>query len=376
MNIKPENKLTIKKILEVSPFEDLEHYLNDLRDRVDDSIIKTNNLRIKYRKELLQGNPDLEEGIKRPSKEALEWARGLLVSGTVAASDGTISTVSLLGGSKIQVGVVIVFNKGEVVDYVTKIFEREITEDTGKAVDYFKKLKKTRNISNLLSRAVMLYSERQLLLEHEADWRMIHGELLPHELRTGAGNPKDNLPLAFKLVHDYINTKSFVAVTEGSNDIDILNAAILLEPGEYFVLKTLTDVLNLFLNGDKDTGQSKANFTKKDERKFRDFISQVGDNISIVMVKAGDKPFLLECHSEYIEKAVALFLADSLWTRGFPLDGSAFTVRGFPYHIDLADQVARTLLKGSDFQNFIERRLFDLSVESGIFDIDPRKTRI
>jgi hypothetical protein len=33
----------------------------------------------------------------------------------------------LLGGSKIQVGVVIVFNSGEVVDLVTRIFEVELS---------------------------------------------------------------------------------------------------------------------------------------------------------------------------------------------------------------------------------------------------------
>ncbi|MNN99618.1 hypothetical protein D3C81_2193060 [compost metagenome] len=58
-----------------------------------------------------------------------------------------------------------------------------------------------------------------------------------------------------------------------------------------------------------------------------------------------------------------------------PTDGSAFTIRGFPYHIDLADQVARTLFKGSDFRNFVEARLFELGLEAGVFDIDPRRTR-
>ena len=148
-----------------------------------------------------------------------------------------------------------------------------------------------------------------------------------------------------------------------------------MEPGEYFVVKTLTDVLNLFLNGDPDTGQSQANFINKDKERFRGFIQAVGEKVSIVLAKASNKPFLLECHSNRIEEAVALFMADSLWTKGFPSDGSTFTIRGFPYHIDLADQIARTLLKGSDFQSFVESRLFEIGLESGVFEIDPRKTR-
>jgi hypothetical protein len=365
----------MEEILRDYPWASFEKHLDDLKERVDKSITKTNELRSKYRDELLKQNPEIRQGIKRPSTQSLEDAEKLLTMGTVAASDGTISPVPLLGGSKIQVGVVIVFNKGKIVDFVTKIFEAEITKDTGKAIDYFQNLRGTRKISNLLARAIMLFGERKLLLEQSADWRMLHGEIMPHELRTGAGNPAKNLDLAFQIVEGYIKSEQFLAVSEASDDIDILNAAILLEPGEYFIVKTLTDVLNLFLNGDPETGQSQANFINKDKERFRRFIQAVGEKVSIVLAKASNKPFLIECHSERIEEAVALFMADSLWTKGYPSDGSAFTIRGFPYHIDLADQIARTLLKGSDFQSFVESRLFEIGIESGVFEIDPRKTR-
>lgn len=371
-----DQRPSLQEVINRSPWTNLEQHLDDLKERVDSSINKTNNLRARYREELLTQNPDIVHNIKRPSEQSLQAAQQLLMSGTVAASDGTVSPVPLLGGSKIQVGVVIVFNKGHIVDYITKIFETEITQDSGTAMEYFQNLRDTRKISNLVARAIMLFGERKLLLDHEADWRMMHGELLPHELRTGAGKPQQNLPLAFQLIETYVERKNFLAISEASDDIDILNAAILLEPGEYIYIKSLTDVLNLFLNGDENTGQARANFTERDLRKFRDFIQSVGNKISIVLVKAGNKPFLMECHSDQIEEAVALFFADSLWTRGFDLHGSSFTVRGFPYHIDLADQVARTLIKGSDFQNYVESRLFDIGIESGFFDIDPRKTRI
>lgn len=364
---------TIEDVLKNYPWTNFENHLDDLKERVDKSIIKTNELRQKYREELLAQNPAIRDGIKRPSKQALESAENLLLTGTVAASDGTISSVPLLGGSKIQVGVVIVFNKGKVVDYVTKIFEAEITKDTGNAIDYFQNLRGTRKISNLLSRAIMLFGERRLLLEQNSDWRMLHGEVMPHELRTGAGNPQENLQPAFEIVQEYIKKEKFIAVSEASDDIDVLNAAILLEPGEYIVIKDYTNALSLFLDG--DIIQSGANFNTEDKRRFRDFIQKVGPEISIILAKASNKPFFLECHTNRIEEAVALFMADSLWTKGYPSDGSAFTVRGFPYHIDLADQIARTLLKGSDFQSFVEGRLFDIEIESGMFEINPRETR-
>lgn len=368
--------LTLSTILDRFPWRKLEDHLNAFPERIDKSIKKTHILRQQYRQELLKNTPTLRQKIKRPSPEKLEWAKQLLLTGTVAASDGTISTVPHLGGSKIQLGIVIVFNKGKVVDYVTNVMEPEITSGTESAIKYFQNLRKTRRISSLLSRALMMHEERNSILKYPADWRMIHGEILPYELRTGAGNPKHNLPLAFELVQQFLHNRNFIAVSETSDDIDILNAAILLEPGEYIYIKNLTDVLHLFLDGDKETGQSKANFSEVDARKFREFIQQFGNQVSIILAKAGNKPFLLECHSDQIEEAVSLFMVDSVWTRGLDLNQAILSIRGYPFHIDLADQVARNLLKASDFQNYVEARLFDFECEGGIFDIDPRKMRM
>src|SRR6266581_4431507 len=354
---------SIEEILRSAPWVSLEKHLDQLRERVDHSISTAHALREQYRVELLATQPDLKDRVRRPSQEALRKAEDLLHNGTVAAADGTISPVPHLGGSKIQVGVVIVFNSGEVVDLVTRVFEAELTEGAATATQFFADLRKARKVSNLLARAIMLSGERRLLLQQEADWRMIHGELIPHELRTGAGNPAQNLGPAFELVHRYVESQQFIAVSESPEDIDILNAAILLEPGEYIEIRSLTDTLNTFLEGDPETGQMRANFIRPDLERFRNFIQTVGPQVAVVLAKAGQKPFLLECHKDRVDDAIGLFIADSLWTRGMRTDGTSFTLRGFPYHIDLADQVARTLFKGSDFRGFVEARLFDLGPE-------------
>ncbi len=365
---------SIGDIIARAPWSNLEVHLDGLRERVDSSVQQSHQLRRQYREELLRENPELADKIQRPSREALAAAERLLQAGSVAAADGTVSIVPLLSGSKIQVGVVIVFNRGEVVDLVTRIFEHDMTTPGGSAKAFFAELRKARSVSNLVSRAVMLFGERRLLLDHAADWRMIHGELIPHELRTGAGRPERNLPPTFALIHEYIASKRFIAVSEGAGDVDILNAAVLLEPGEYIVIRSLTETLTTFLEGDPDTGQARANFTHRDLGTFREFIATAGPQVDVVLVRAGSKPFILECHHEQVENAVALFMTDSIWTRGVS-SGSAGAVRGFPYHIDLADQVAGTLFKGSDFERFIESRLMSLGIDQGLFDIDPRRTR-
>lgn len=366
---------SIAEMLEREPWRGLEEHLDGLKERIDSSVRSAHELRKRYRQELLEENRELVEQIRRPSKEALDRACQLLQRGSVAASDGTVSPVPLLSGAKIQVGVVIVFNTGQAVERVTRIWEHDLASDATSGREFFSNLRQARTISNLISRAIMLFGERRLLLDHAADWRMVHGELIPHELRTGAGRPSLNLPPTFDLINRYIESQSFIAVSESPQDLDVLNAAILLEPGEYIQIRSLTDDLEVFLNGDEETGRAAANFASPDRDRFRQFIRHAGPQVAIVLAKAGQTPYILECHIDRVEEAIALFMTDSLWLRGLPLDGSAIAIRGFPFHLDLADQVARTLFKGSEFRDFVEARLMSLGVEEGLFDLEPRRTR-
>jgi hypothetical protein len=203
--------------------------------------------------------------------------------------------------------------------------------------------------SNLANRALMLFGERQILMDQkQVDRRMIHGKLIPYELRTGVGIPKKNLPPVFDLVRRYVADEKFIAVSEGPEDLDVLNAAIVLEPGEFIELRMLTDDLTTFLDGNEEDGVTRAGFNTADKDYFRKFIREVGPEVAIVLLKAGYRPFLLVCHRDRVEEAASLFLADALWTRGLPDDGAAMTAREFPFHIDLADSVARTLFKGAE----------------------------
>ena len=160
------NKPSIHEVLESAPWVPLEEHLNHIRQRVDLSITKAHQLRDRYREELLANQPDLANQIRKPDLAALSAAEQTCKTGTIAAVDGTISPVPLLAGSKIQIGVVIVTNRGDVVDLVTRVFETEITADTGTATEFFKHLRTTRSISNLLSRAIMLFGERRLSMNH------------------------------------------------------------------------------------------------------------------------------------------------------------------------------------------------------------------
>src|SRR4051812_37530859 len=97
---------SIADVIAAAPWTTLEGHLDGLRERIDASIESAHRLRASYRDELLARSPELQELIARPSTAALSQAESLLSTGTVAASDGTVVGVPLLGGAKIQVGVV------------------------------------------------------------------------------------------------------------------------------------------------------------------------------------------------------------------------------------------------------------------------------
>jgi hypothetical protein len=366
---------SLADILAVAPWMELEEHISHLRERVDSAVREAHARRDQLRNEILSEQPDLRRRIRKPTPESLQRAKSLLGTGIVAAADGTVAAVPLLSGTKIQVGVVVVTNTGDSVRLVTRVFEHELTSHGETAREFFANLREVHGGSNLASRALMLFGERQILLGQEADWRMIHGELIPYELRTGVGKPKENLPPVFDLVGRYVADQKFIAVSEGPEDLEVLNAAIVLDPGEFIELRTLTDDLTTFLDGNEAEGVTRAGFNNVDRESFRKFIRSVGPEVAIVLIKAGHRPFLLECHRERVDEAAALFLADALWTRGLPDEGAAVTARGFPFHIDLADSVARTLFKGAEFRGFVEARLMELGVEHGITDLDPRRTR-
>lgn len=131
---------SIKETIASAGWVPLEEQLATLRQRVDASIHNAQRLRRVYRDELL-ADPALRAAVCTPTDTALERAVALLHEGTVAAADGTVQAVAMLGGSKIQVGVVIVPNTGKVVDLVTRVFEYELSSDADGAREFFSQLR-------------------------------------------------------------------------------------------------------------------------------------------------------------------------------------------------------------------------------------------
>src|SRR5207247_3667081 len=133
-------------------------------------------------------------------------------------------------------------------------------------------------------RAVMAYSERELALRRPEQWKFVHGELMPYELRTGLGRTKA-LPQCLQLGSKLITNEHSIGVIEGSEDIDLLNAVEMLDKFEYLEARGLDHDLEEYLKGtlDPDTGQRLrgAHFNENDEKRYQDFVDEYAKQIRL-----------------------------------------------------------------------------------------------
>src|SRR2546429_3831582 len=131
------SKPSIDDVLHSAPWVSLETHLDTLHERVDGSIQTAQKLREQFRAELLASRPEILQQIRRPSGGSFSKAEQTFRRGIVAAADGTIAPVPLLGGTKIQIGVVLVSNRGDVVDLVMRVFETELSLVASTAGQFF-----------------------------------------------------------------------------------------------------------------------------------------------------------------------------------------------------------------------------------------------
>ena len=237
------------------------------------------------------------------------------------------------------------------------VSERELAEPSSSVMEHFENLRTKHRISNLLLRALMMYGERQLALKRTEKWKLVHGDLLPYELRTGLGIYRA-LPESLDLGRQLIEAKNIIAVVEDTSKLNLLNAGIVLERGEYM------DALSL--KRDLETNYlPTAHFSKEDEGLFNQFVKDYCDNIRIGVFRSGFKPYVFEAHKDVFDEAAALVMKDA---ENQPM-------RGFPLLIDYADTICSGLLSGGEFQKQIMFKAAKCSPDTFGFEMVARTTR-
>lgn len=358
-----------ERLVDLSNWTDFDTFMQDFGERLDQDIKKSIDIRRKLRKTLLS-NPKIRKTI-RPRKEdvekwesLLEWAGEELFGGNVCGVDGTLSHFPMASGTRCRIGIVATSYRNNRIEKVLYVSERELAEDSTTPMEHYNKLLEGHRITDMLIRAIMLYGERQLALQRQEKWKFVHGQLLPYELRTGLGAYRA-LDASLEMGKKLIKEKTVIGIIEDTRRLDLLNAGIILERGEYMPATDLKRELEVYLYGDDEKGISGAHFNPKDRAKFEKFIDKYAASIKVGIFRIGYKPYLFQAHKDVFDEAAALIARDSM---NQPM-------RGFPLLIDYADEICCKVLSSGDFQKQIMSRIARISPDALGFEMVARSTR-
>lgn len=297
----------------------------------------------------------------------------MLYSGRVYATDGTLAKYETLSMVGAQIGISRVNYQGDTGQIVTNLMQwgkevprpataadiRNAIESRGKTL--------TDKLPNVFLQALMLYKERQVLLDcpHEA-FKLIHGPVFPFEMLTGAGKQhilKPCLDLIGALIDDGNYASIISHVSPDDRPLIVLGRA--LHAGEYIVLDTGTDLLNQFEANAHYTDTRIPYYGDRSQRQvFTEFKEMYGARVVRGVLRAHwmSPPFMFYCNASNIEKSVHLLLADA-----------SHTPRGFPLLIDMADLTCAGLFKQGDYTHYLNAE-FARAAGTGIYQSE-RSTR-
>lgn len=348
---------TFEEFLGRAHWSNFEAYLetsqNVLRTEIKRNVESERGIRAKLRKRVVE---QYRERLSVVTESAVSAARNVLMSDCVAI-DGTRAQVSMLSGTRGQLGVVAIRYSGEktsYVSYVTELTYSDFDPDVDIEELVARRSKDDFVVSDLVIRATLAYSERFRALEQPEKWCILQGELFPFELRSGLGKLRA-LDSAIDLFRKIADRRTIGAVVSDTASPD-LNYGFALNPCEYFRLYDLKFEYDKWLEGG-------AKFNPADKAKFAAFADEVGAKIIKGVYRVGQRPFIFYAHEDSFDEFAAIIIADSL----------RIPERGFPLLIDYADSVCSSLFRAGDFE---KRVTFELALEGDLLaELSERANR-
>ena len=306
--------------------------------------------------------------------------RKRLYTGEVVAADGTLAkyeTLSLVGA---QIAISKVSYQGTTGQFVSNIMHwgKELPRNTS-AKDLLEALKsrgkKLKNkMPNLFLYALMTYKERQVLLEAGPEkFKLIQGTMFPHEMLSGSGQQHILKP-CLELIGALVEDGAYATIVSRDSHRDLIALGLALDPNEYIVLRTGTQVLDEFLHGD-DLTETRAHYTstaipqyggKSQLEVFNEFKEKYGPKVvqGVLRAHAMSPPFVFYCNKDRLSEAIHILLADAANTGP----------RGFPLLVDLADQYCTGAFRASEYTNHMNAEFARASGGSGMYQTE-RSTR-
>lgn len=291
--------------------------------------------------------------IKTVDNNLMEKMKKELLTGNVVAIDGTCTDYDLLNvGFQARIGIIAINYKNVKNDYAIYVSEPFIPynkKDYNEILEFAIKKKKGKvGITKLHITAIMLYKEREIILDRPEKYKMVQGDIFPYELKTGQGKLK-GLTSCINLGKKLLNSENMIATQSTTKDPVFRILGNALNSGEYIEIMDYYDELNEFLHGDEYDYSVAARFNPGDKDKFQSFIDESKNKYSIGIYKASKskRSYVFYAPKNNLEEMVNLLFADS----------SFQPIRGFPLLLDYADSICSRLLSSEDFKKQIEYKL-------------------
>jgi len=333
----------------------VDDYIGEEAQVVEEDVRRMARLREAMRRRA-ESLPGFRERLFRVSREGVEWGWEVLHGGDVAGVDGTLAMYPTPVGYKCRIGVVAVNYVGDRVEEAVYVSDAHmVDEEAGKIEELLGEMERVSRVSSLLYRALMLYKERELALERREDWRLVHGPLVPLEMRLSRLGVTDSLQTCLELAGRIVEDGGVIGVLSSTSRLRLLNLGYLLKPGEYLFIGSAGDLMR----------REKRGLAPWEEELVDEFIRGYGDRISVGIFRAGPRAYVFEAREDVFHEAARIVMADSLHNR----------VRGFPALLDYADSVCRSLLSPEEFRVRVEQKLLEVEGDEGIYAFDERRLR-
>jgi len=319
------------------------NYSGNLEKNIELSTKNHRKLKVKLREEL-----NKRYHVKKFDGQLAEKLGLELYDGNVVGVDGTCSDVDLITGFQARIGIVSVSYSNRKATYTATISEPFTLENTDDIQEQMKHLRLKGmgkvGITSSHIRAIMLFKERDFVLKRPEKYKLVQGDVLPYELRTGQGRLR-GLSACLKLGRKLLSEDYLAGVQASTSRPELRWLGSALESGEYVELYDYAKLLDSFLEGDDFT--QPANFNPQDYSEFRDFNNDVRKIFSVGLYKVKNRSYVIYAPSKKFEEMVHLAYADS---EHQPL-------RGFPLLLDYADMICSRLFSTRDFETMVNAKL-------------------
>ncbi len=342
-------------LLEKFKWINFEEYIKEERGKLEKNVDLLVKARRKFREKVLSID-DIGDRLFQVDERYFKQAVEALRIGEVAGIDGTISFYPTPLGYWCRIGVVAVNYMGERLNKIVYISDAQLVDTALDNIgEFLKNIEELNRYTPLLYRALMFYKEREIALSRKEKWKIVHGPLIPLEMRLGRLGVEGVLETNLKLAERIVENERIIGVLSSTRRLRILNLGYVLENGEYLKISDLGSLL-----------KSEIRRAPEEERALiNDFIEEYGEKVLVGIYKAFNKAYVFEASRKFFREAAHILYADSLNN----------PAKGFPMLIDYADSLCKTLVNPEDFKRRLEYELLKKEGYRAFQALDERRLR-